>query len=86
MKEGKVTMKKILLPLEETDRSLKALNYAKKHYTPEEAEFVLMMVDERLGYSVKSEVENAALAVDGVLLPIALCAVGAAVLRRRELP
>ncbi len=54
-------MKKILLPLEETDRSLKTLNYVKKHYTPEDAEFVLMMVDERLGYSVKSEVENAAL-------------------------
>ena len=50
-------MKKILLPLEETDRSLKALHYAKNKYTPQEAEFVLLMVDERLGYSVKTEVE-----------------------------
>ena len=42
-------MKKILLPLEDTERSLKALHYAKKHYAPAEAEFVLMMSDERLG-------------------------------------
>ena len=45
-------MKKILIPIEETQRSLKALAYVKKHYTPEEAEIVLMMIDERLGYSV----------------------------------
>ena len=50
-------MKKILLPLEETERSLKALQYAVNHYTPQEAEFVLLMVDEKLGYSVKSEAE-----------------------------
>lgn len=53
-------MKKILIPIEETQRSLKALAYVKKHYTPEEAEVVLMMIDERLGYSVRSDVENAA--------------------------
>lgn len=53
-------MKKILLPIEETQRSLKALQYVKKHYTPEEAEIVLMMIDENLGYSVKSEAEAAA--------------------------
>ncbi|MBR3200461.1 MAG: universal stress protein [Mogibacterium sp.] len=52
-------MKKILIPIEETQRSLKALTYVKKHYTPEEAEFVLMMIDERLSYSVRSEVESA---------------------------
>ena len=54
-------MKKILLPLEETDRSLKALHYAMNNYTPQEAEFVLLMVDEKLGYAVKSEAEAAAL-------------------------
>ena len=55
-------MKKILLPIEETERSLKALKYVKSHYTPEEAEFVLVMVDERLGYSAKTDAETAALA------------------------
>ncbi len=54
-------MKKILLPLEDTERSLKALHYTRKHYPPSDAELVLMMVDERLGYSVKSEAENQAL-------------------------
>lgn len=54
-------MKKILVPIEETQRSLKAVAYVKKHYTPEEAEIVLMMIDERLGYSVRTEVETAAI-------------------------
>ena len=54
-------MKKILLPLEETERSLKALQYAKNHYSPEEAEFVLLMTDEKLGFSVKSEAESDAM-------------------------
>jgi nucleotide-binding universal stress UspA family protein len=54
-------MKKILIPIEETPRSLKALTYVRKNYTPEEADLVLMMIDERLGYSVRSEVEGAAL-------------------------
>ncbi len=54
-------MKKILLPLEDTERSLKALHYTKKNYPPSDAELVLMMVDERLGYSVKSEAEAQAL-------------------------
>lgn len=53
-------MKKILIPIEETQRSLKALQYAKKHYSPHDAEFVIMMVDERLGYSIRSELEAAA--------------------------
>ena len=53
-------MKKILLPIEETERSLKALQYVKKHYSPEEAELVLMMIDESLGYSVKTGAEEAA--------------------------
>ena len=52
-------MKKILIPIEETQRSLKALPYVKKHYSPEEAELVIMMVDERLGYKVKSDIEAA---------------------------
>lgn len=50
-------MKKILLPIEETERSLKAIQYAMSHYTPQDAEFVLLMVDEKLGFSVKSEAE-----------------------------
>jgi len=54
-------MKKILLPLIETERSLKALHYVNKHYSPEEAEVVLMMVDESLGYSIRSEAEAAAI-------------------------
>ena len=54
-------MKKILIPIEETQRSLKAVAYVKKHYTPEEAEIVLMMIDERLGYSVRTDVESAAI-------------------------
>ena len=54
-------MKKILIPIEETQRSLKALAYVKDHYTPEEADLILMMIDERLDYSVRSEMENAAL-------------------------
>lgn len=54
-------MKKILLPIEDTERSLKALQYVKKHYAPEEAEIVLMMIDENLGSSVRSEAETEAL-------------------------
>lgn len=50
-------MKKILLPLEETERSLKAVHFIKENYTPEEAELVLLMIDESMGYSVKSEAE-----------------------------
>ncbi|MBP3898305.1 MAG: universal stress protein [Mogibacterium sp.] len=55
-------MKKILLPLEETDRSLKALHYVTRNYSPDEAEVVVMMVDDTLGYSVRSDAEAAALA------------------------
>jgi len=54
-------MRRILLPLEQTDRSLKALQYFRKHYSPEEAAVVLLMVDESLGYSAKQEEEEAAL-------------------------
>lgn len=54
-------MKKILLPLEETERSLKSLHYVRKHHSPETAELVLMMVDESLGYSIRSEAEAAAI-------------------------
>ena len=53
-------MKKILLPIEETERSLKALHYVKKHFSPDEAELVLLMIDEKLSYSVRSEAEAAA--------------------------
>ena len=48
-------MKKILLPLEETDRSLKALHYVTKKYSPEDAELVLIMVDDSLVYTVRAE-------------------------------
>ena len=56
-------MKKILLPIEETQRSLKALHYVKSHYSPDEAELVLLMIDEKLSYSVKSEAEAEAIKV-----------------------
>ena len=39
-------MKKIILPLEDTARSLVALQYVKKNYSPEEAEINVVMVDE----------------------------------------
>lgn len=50
-------MKKILLPLDDTERSLKALQHVIGNYTPEEAEIVLMMVDESLDYAAKPEAE-----------------------------
>lgn len=56
-------MKKILLPLEETDRSLKALSYVTRNYTPQDAELVIMMVDETIEYSPRKDAETAALAV-----------------------
>ncbi len=55
-------MKRILLPLEETDRSLKALHYVTSNYAPEDVSVVVMMVDDTLGYSVRSDAEAAALA------------------------
>ena len=56
-------MKTILLPLEETDRSLKSLQYVAKNYSPEDVELIIMMVDDTLDYTVKSEESAAALAV-----------------------
>ncbi len=53
-------MKKILLPIEETQRSLKALHFVKTHYSPEDAELVLMMADESQTYTLRSEAEAAA--------------------------
>ena len=50
-------MKRILLPLEETERSLKAVHYIKKNYKPEDAEIILLMADEKLGFGVKSDTE-----------------------------
>jgi len=55
-------MRRVLLPVEETERSLKALQYACKNYNPEKVEIVLMMVDENVGYTAKPEVEKAAIA------------------------
>ena len=57
-------MKKILLPLEETDRSLKALHYVTKKYSPEDAELVLIMVDDSLVYTVRAETDEALRALD----------------------
>lgn len=54
-------MKRILLPLDETERSFKALEYVGKHYKPEETEVVLMMVDESQTYTINPEAEAAAL-------------------------
>lgn len=50
-------MKRILLPLEETERSLKAVHYIKENYKPEDVEIILLMADEKLGFGVKSEAE-----------------------------
>ena len=63
-------MKKILLPLIETDRSLKALHYVTRTYTPEEAEIVLVMVDDSMDYTVRSEKEDALKAVEEKLADI----------------
>lgn len=56
-------MRRILLPIQETGRSLLALQYVKKHFSVEQAEIILVMVDEELGISAKREEEQAALAV-----------------------
>lgn len=55
-------MKRILLPLEETDRSLKALAYVTDNYSPEDVEIVAMMVDDTMEYSVRPDADNAVLA------------------------
>ena len=54
-------MKKILLPLEDTERSLKTVHYVRDHYSPQDAEIILLMIDESLDYSVGSRTENAAM-------------------------
>ncbi len=55
-------MKRILLPLEETDRSLKAIGYVTGNFKPEEAEIVVMMVDETPENSIKKEAAEEAMA------------------------
>ena len=50
-------MKRILLPLEETERSLKAVHYIKKNYDPSEVDIILLMADEKLGFGSKTEAE-----------------------------
>jgi nucleotide-binding universal stress UspA family protein len=54
-------MKKILLPLDETERSAKALHYISRNYSPEDTEIVLMMVDESIGYAARPEAETQAM-------------------------
>lgn len=53
-------MRKIVLPLVETERSLLALQYVKKHFSPTQAEIILVMVDESLPISATREEEAAA--------------------------
>ena len=53
-------MRKIVLPLVETERSLLALQYAKKHFSPTQAEIILVMVDESLSISATREEEAVA--------------------------
>jgi nucleotide-binding universal stress UspA family protein len=50
-------MKKILLPLEDTERSLKAISYVCRNYKPEDTEVVLLMIDESLGYKHRPDLE-----------------------------
>ncbi|HHW95276.1 MAG TPA: universal stress protein [Mogibacterium sp.] len=54
-------MKRILLPLEDTERSLKALQFVKSNYSSRDVDVVLMMVDESIGYTSRPDIENAAL-------------------------
>ncbi len=54
-------MKKILLPLDETERSVKALHYVTRNFSPEDAEIVLMMVDESISYTARPEEEAKAI-------------------------
>ena len=63
-------MKRILLPLIETDRSLKALRFVRKNFAPEDADLILMMVDDSMEYTVRSEADAALKAVDEKLEPI----------------
>lgn len=48
-------MKRILLPIDETTRSLFALTQVKKLYPSKDYEIILMMVDERLDYTASRE-------------------------------
>lgn len=48
-------MKRILLPLEETTRSLVALQYVKKYYSTEEVEIFALMIDESIDFTAKQE-------------------------------
>lgn len=56
-------MKRIILPLEETTRSLVALQYVKMNFSPEDTEVFAVMVDENLDFAAKPEEESKALAV-----------------------
>lgn len=44
-------MRRILLPIEETTRSLMVIPELKKNYSPKEYEIVLLMVDEKIDYT-----------------------------------
>ena len=48
-------MKRLLLPLDESMKSLESLNYAREHYSPEEYELVLIMVDESIDYTASRD-------------------------------
>lgn len=54
-------MKRILLPVDETSRSLAALSLVKKQFPPEENEIVLLMVDESIDYTASKEKSSQAI-------------------------
>lgn len=54
-------MKRILLPVEETTRSLTALTQVKKLFAPDEVEIVLLMIDESVDYTASREAAEQAM-------------------------
>ena len=54
-------MRRIVLPLIETERSLLALQYVKKHFSSNQAEIIVVMADESLPISATREDEELAL-------------------------
>ncbi len=54
-------MKRILLPIDESTRSLVAISQVKKQFPPEENEIVLLMVDESIDYTASKDKSSAAI-------------------------
>lgn len=55
-------MKRLLLPIDESMRSLKAINYVKNHISPLDYEIVIIMVNENVNYTDSHEQEEKAFA------------------------